>query len=372
MFIITFPHTNKQETSAMSHFYTRLGGAQWTGRLSEPVSWISVLVSTPALVVLLMEEGAHIQCAPAHTFCENRLASSLSPGCPPSCLQELQSGEKFCFDLYLQLKWCQLADNRDCNFHISWKSPIPARPWDRALVEHSLPSRSRASHTSLFCFGGKAMGLNGVNRELHCSTELSSAMCRVLMWCVHAYRLFWLWRLLESKLWSRLSRRIHIQPWPGDWRCGEDIWAGRGRKKLSPGPQHCVLWLWTHVSVLWRKTRPALNWLILVYMGLTDTGGHTWCFYLCSHSRTSLVPPGCTVLKGGKEGTLQIHVSPPGRAHRRPCVSHGVDGILDTPCLKLAVLPPSYLSRNFWGYHLDSALELRGSGQSSTADLWCT
>jgi len=37
MFIITFPHTNKQETSAMSHFYTRLGGAQWTGRLSEPV-----------------------------------------------------------------------------------------------------------------------------------------------------------------------------------------------------------------------------------------------------------------------------------------------------------------------------------------------
>lgn len=62
---------------------------------------------------------------------------------------------------------------------------------------------------------------------------------------------------------------------------------------------------------------------------VTDTGRHTWHFYLCSHSRTRLVPSGCTVLKARKEGALQIYVSPPGRAHGRSYVSHGVDGILD-------------------------------------------
>ena len=58
-----------------------------------------------------------------------------------------------------------------------------------------------------------------------------------------------------------------------------------------------------------------------------------------------MVPSGCTEPKTGKEGALQIHVSPPGRAHGGRYVSHGVDDILDTPHLKLAMLPPSYLSR---------------------------
>lgn len=104
------------------------------------------------------------------------------------------------------------------------------------------------------------------------------------------YRLCWLRRLLESKLWSKVSRRLQIQPWPADWRCGEDIWAGKGRKSSHLG---CVLKWWAHMLMLWRKVKP-LNWLISVYMGLTETDvrRHAWHFYLCSHSRTSLVPKG--------------------------------------------------------------------------------
>lgn len=34
MVMITLLYTTKEETSAMSHFYSRLDGAQWTGRLS--------------------------------------------------------------------------------------------------------------------------------------------------------------------------------------------------------------------------------------------------------------------------------------------------------------------------------------------------
>lgn len=89
-------------------------------------------------------------------------------------------------------------------------------------------------------------------------------------------------------------------------------------------------------------------------MGLTDTGRHTQHFYLCSHSRTSLVP------LAGKEGALQIHVSPPGRAHGGRYASRGVDGI-HTLHLKLAMLPPSYLSRTsgarIWTQRLSPEVE---------------
>lgn len=213
-----------------------------------------------------------------------------------------------------------------------------------------LPARPTASHALLWGKGWRsAWDQRGAPLLLQ-----TWAVPRVVSWCDASalYRLFWLRRLLESKLWSRLPRSIQIQPWAAGQRCGEDVWAGRGRKKLSPGPRGCALWWRASVSVLRRKTRPALNWLISVYMALTDVGRHTWHFYLCSHSRTSLVPLGCTVPKAGKEGALQTHVCPPGRAHGGRYGPRGVDGILDTPHLKLAMLPPSYLSRTsgarFW------------------------
>lgn len=48
---------------------------------------------------------------------------------------------------------------------------------------------------------------------------------------------------------------------------------------------------------------------------------------------------------------MQVHVSPLGRVH-------GVDGILDTPALRLAVLPPSLIpEQDFCGWNLDSVPE---------------
>lgn len=145
-------------------------------------------------------------------------------------------------------------------------------------------------------------------------------------------RLFWLWRLLESKLRSNVSRRLQIQPWPADWRCGEDIWAGRGRKSSHLG---CRVVFWTgRLLMLWMKMKPAWNWLISVYMDLTK---QMWGDIHGISTSVAIQGPARSP-KAGTEGALQVHVSPPGRVH-------GLDDILHAPAQKLAMLPASNLSR---------------------------
>lgn len=82
-----------------------------------------------------------------------------------------------------------------------------------------------------------------------------------------------------------------------------------------------------------------------------------------------MVPLGCTVPKAGKEGALQIHVSPPGSAHGERYVFHGGDGILNTLHLRLAVLPPLYLSRTsgtrIWTHHLSPE-----AGSKAELQVW--
>lgn len=84
-----------------------------------------------------------------------------------------------------------------------------------------------------------------------------------------------------------------------------------------------------------------------------------WETYMTFKSAATLGPawsPWAALPKAGKTGALQIHVSPPGRDHGGRCVAHGVDDILDTPHLKLAILPPLYPSRTsgtrIWTQHL--------------------
>lgn len=193
------------------------------------------------------------------------------------------------------------------------------------------------------------------------SAELSSATC-LLMWYIHALQVILTMETTGEQIMKHSLQKITntaVTSWLKMWRRHLNRYR---QEKLSLGLQGCVWKWWDHVLMLWMKMKPALNWLISVFMGLTDVRRHTWHFYLCSHSRISLVH------KGWERGSCA-----------GPCLSsrQGLWGRWHPwyPSSKVSSapsLPPSYLSRtSFCGWNLDSVPEPWGRGQNSAARLGC-